>query len=160
MAAKDDAATETAAGRDLRRLAWLLDEAVSLPGGYRIGLDGLVGLVPGIGDALGFAAGSYLVLRARDYGVPKVVLVRMAGNLLLDALVGAVPILGDLFDFAFKANRRNVALMERYLQGERRLRRESWLRIAATALAVLAAFVLFLFILFSLIRWIWDLAAS
>ena len=159
MAAKEDPAAETA-GRDLRRLAWLLDESVRLPGGYRIGLDGIIGLIPGVGDALGLAAGSYLILRARKYDVPGVILVRMAGNVLLDALVGAIPLLGDLFDFAFKANRRNLALMERYLQDERRLRRESWLRVIGTALVLLAAILLFLFLLFSLIRWLWDLAGG
>ena len=159
MAAKKDPAAETA-GHHLRRLAWVLDEFVRLPGGYRIGLDGIVGLIPGVGDALGLAAGSYLILRAREYGVPGVVLVRMAGNVLLDALVGAIPLLGDLFDFAFKANRRNLALMERYLQDGRRVRRDSWLRVVGTVLALLAATLLFLFILFRLIRWLWNLAAG
>lgn len=152
--------TESAAARELRRLAWLLDDAIRLPGGYRIGLDGIVGIVPGVGDALGLAASTYILLRARRFGVPHVVMARMIGNVLLESIVGAIPVLGDLFDFAYKANRRNIGLMEQYLVDERRTRRESWIRIvAAFAVGVLVIFVV-LFLVFRFVQWIWNLAAT
>jgi len=102
---------------EARQLAWLLDEAVRLPGGFRFGLDGLLGLIPGIGDLLCLLAASRIVDIARRQGVPAGVLVRMAGNIGIDALVGAIPIAGDLFDFGFKANARNVELLEQALRG-------------------------------------------
>ena len=102
----------------LERLVRLLDERFSL-GGFRFGLDGLLGLVPGVGDTLGALASAWLVLEARRLGAPRSVLLRMLVNLLLDYLVGAVPVLGDLFDFGFKANRRNLDLLRRALAARR-----------------------------------------
>lgn len=109
-ARKDDDAV-----RQARQLAWLLDEAVRLPGGFRFGLDGLLGLIPVVGDALGLLASLRIVDIARRAGVPLGVLLRMLGNIVLDAVVGAIPLAGDLFDFGWKANARNVILLEQYL---------------------------------------------
>ncbi len=99
------------ARRRLDRIAWWLDDAFRLPGGYRVGLDGFIGLVPGIGDAAGLVASSYVILQAYRLGAPAPMLMRMTGNVVLELLVGVVPVLGDLFDFVFKANRRNVTLL-------------------------------------------------
>ncbi len=159
MAATGEGQAESASARELRRLAWLLDESVPLPGGYRIGLDGIVGLIPGIGDAAGLAASSYILLRARHFGVPRIVMTRMLGNVLLDFVVGAIPVLGDLFDFGFKANRRNIGLMQQYLADERRTRRSSWGRVILTLAAGLALILLVLFLVFRLVQWLWNLAA-
>lgn len=159
MAATGEEPAETASARELRRLAWLLDESVPLPGGYRIGLDGIVGLIPGIGDAAGLAASSYILLRARHFGVPRIVMTRMLGNVLLDFLIGAIPVLGDLFDFGFKANRRNIGLMQQYLTDERRTRRSSWGRVLFITAAGLALILLVLFLVFRLVQWLWNLAA-
>ena len=98
----------------LERLVSLLDDRFSV-GGFRFGLDGLLGLVPGVGDSLGALASAYLIVEARRLGAPRSVLLRMTGNLLLDYLIGAIPLLGDLFDFGFKANRRNLDLLRRAL---------------------------------------------
>ena len=99
----------------LRRLARLLDDAFEIPGtGWRIGLDPIVGLVPGMGDLLGGVAGIYALVIAWRLGAPPSVLVRMAANLGLDVVAGAVPFAGDLFDAAFKANSRNLALLAQY----------------------------------------------
>ncbi len=114
------AKTEPRVVRDvepLRRLSHWLDELVPLPGGYRIGLDGILGLIPGAGDALGAVVSSYIITQAARLGVPTRILLLMIYNVAIDAVVGLIPILGDLFDFAWKANRRNVALLERH-QGE------------------------------------------
>lgn len=100
--------------REIERLAWLLDEAIRLPGGYRIGVDGLLGLIPGVGDALGMGASAYIILVARRRGLPRRTLARMTWNVLLEGIVGTVPLVGDLFDFAWKANTRNLDLLRRH----------------------------------------------
>jgi Domain of unknown function (DUF4112) len=99
----------------LRRLAVLLDTAVHLPGGIRVGADSIIGLAPGIGDALSTALAAYIVYEAHRLGLPTHKLWRMAANVVIDGLVGAVPILGDIFDVAFKANIRNLAIIEEHL---------------------------------------------
>ena len=107
----------------LRQLAYLLDDRFRIPGTkYRIGLDGLVGLVPGIGDAVTTLLSLYIVLEARRHGVPVSKLGRMGLNVGLDAVLGAVPLVGDLFDVAWKANRRNLALLLEHLEADRRTR--------------------------------------
>jgi hypothetical protein len=107
----------------LRRLAYLLDDRFRIPGtSYRIGLDGLIGLVPGVGDAVTTLLALYIVLEARRLGLPVIKLGRMGLNVGVDAVLGAVPLLGDLFDVAWKANRRNLALLLDHLEAERRQR--------------------------------------
>ena len=100
--------------RRLRQLAWLLDNSIPLPGGYRIGLDPIIGLVPGIGDAIGALLSAYIVNEARRFGAPRSILLRMLGNVVVETVVGAIPFAGDLFDAGFKANSRNLALLARY----------------------------------------------
>ncbi len=99
----------------LDRLAWLLDSSIRVPGTqFRIGLDGLIGLIPGFGDAAGGVVSSYIIAQAARMGVPKSTLIRMAFNVLIESLVGLIPVVGDLFDFAWKANSRNVRLLQQY----------------------------------------------
>jgi len=99
-----------------RRLARLLDDLIRVPGtNVGIGLDPIIGLIPGVGDMIGGLMSSYILIVAAQEGVPASVLIRMLGNIALDSLVGVVPVLGDLFDFGMKSNRRNVDLLERYL---------------------------------------------
>ncbi|WMC11636.1 DUF4112 domain-containing protein [Oceanimonas pelagia] len=100
----------------LDRLAWLLDSAIRLPGGFRIGLDGIMGLVPGVGDLAGAAFSGYILLQAARMKLPATLLARMGLNIVLEVLIGSIPVLGDLFDFGFKANRRNMRLMEKYFE--------------------------------------------
>jgi hypothetical protein len=100
----------------LNRLAWLLDSSIRLPGtDFRIGVDALLGLLPGGGDVAGVVLSSYIVLEAARMGVPGRTLVRMIVNIAVEALAGAIPIAGDLFDAAWKANQRNVALLNSWL---------------------------------------------
>jgi Domain of unknown function (DUF4112) len=100
-----------------RRLAFLLDDLVRIPGTRRgIGLDALIGLVPGIGDVVGSGLSGAIMFEAVRARVPIPVLALMAWNLLLDALLGLVPFLGDLVDVAHRANRRNYLLLVRAVE--------------------------------------------
>ena len=102
--------------RRVESMERLLDRAFAVPGtNMRVGLDGIVGLVPVVGDFITAAMGAWLVWEARNLGMSKFQLVRMAGNIGMDTLIGAVPLVGDLFDFAFKSNTRNLRIMKRYL---------------------------------------------
>jgi hypothetical protein len=97
----------------LRSLSRLLDSAIPLPGGYRIGLDGLIGLIPGIGDVAGGVASSYIIIESARLGASIPTLLRMVFNVLLESIIGLIPIFGDLFDFVWKANEKNMALMDK-----------------------------------------------
>ncbi len=124
--------------RRLRSIAWLLDNSIPLPGGYRIGLDAIVGLVPGVGDAIGALLSAYILNEARSMGAPRGVLLRMGANVMLETLVGSIPFAGDLFDAAFKANMRNLALLERHrLDPVHSRRRSRWFMVGFTLLLAL-----------------------
>jgi len=100
----------------LKRFAYLMDSAIRVPGTqYRVGLDPILGLVPGIGDAAAMGLSSYILLEARGMALPKSALTRMAVNIGVDTVVGSVPLLGDLFDAGFKANERNLIRLEEEL---------------------------------------------
>jgi hypothetical protein len=102
--------------RRVRLLARLLDSSISIPGtGWKIGLDPIVGLIPGIGDLVGAVLSGYIILEAVHAEVPTFTLVRMLVNVGIDTVLGAVPALGDVFDAAWKSNLMNVALLERHL---------------------------------------------
>jgi len=105
----------------LQRWANVLDAAFRIPGtSIRFGLDALIGLVPGAGDAVAAVFSAVIVLQAARMGLPRVIITRMLLNSLLDLLVGAVPLAGDLFDMGWKANLRNVTLLDRYVREGRR----------------------------------------
>ena len=100
----------------LETLAHWLDDVFRVPGTrLRFGLDGVIGLIPGIGDAATGALAAYLAVRAREMGLPYSVVLRMAANVGVDLAVGTIPVAGDVFDVAFKANRRNIELLKREL---------------------------------------------
>ncbi|HKQ36691.1 MAG TPA: DUF4112 domain-containing protein [Verrucomicrobiae bacterium] len=90
----------------------LLDQCITLPGGFRIGIDPIIGLIPGIGDALSALLSLYLVYQAALLGLRKRILLRMVGNVAIESLVGTFPVLGDVFDAVWKANMRNLRLIE------------------------------------------------
>lgn len=121
----------------VRRLAKLMDAQFRLPGTqFRFGLDGILGLIPGAGDLGTFAVSGYmLVIMARN-GASGFVLARMAVNVIIDALIGSIPLIGDLFDFAFKANTRNLRLMEEHY-AEGRHRGGAWKVIVPVLLVLL-----------------------
>jgi Domain of unknown function (DUF4112) len=124
----------------LRRLGYLLDNSIPIPGTrFRIGLEAIAGLVPGVGDLVGGGFSVYIILQAARMGVPASLLARMGWNLLIDVVVGAIPFLGDLFDAGFKANLRNLALLDRHVQSPVPSRRAS--RRFVAVLAILLALV-------------------
>jgi hypothetical protein len=120
----------------------------------RFGLDAILGLVPGLGDVAGAAMGSYLVLLGSKLGAPKPVLARMVLNVALDALAGVVPVAGDLFDVAWKANTRNMALLERYVERPVATKKSSKLFVVGiiAALALLAIGGIMLAVI--VVRWL------
>ena len=119
-------------------LARVLDDLIRIPGtNIGIGLDPIIGLIPGVGDMAGGLLSTYILMVAARQGVSTSVLMRMLGNIALDSLVGIVPVLGDLFDFGVKANRRNVDLLERYLMAPGQTKAASRGVVAAVVLAAL-----------------------
>lgn len=108
----------------LELLARVMDSAFVIPGtNVRMGLDGLIGLVPVAGDVISGLMSTYLIWEARKLGVPKWVLWRMMANTTLDATLGSVPVLGDAFDVMFRANLKNMALLRRHMEKKGLVRR-------------------------------------
>ena len=104
-----------AAERRIGRVTHALDELIAVPGTpIKVGLDPVVGLIPIVGDAVAGIVGVWVIGEAARFGIPRVVLGRMAVNLLVDLAIGAIPLLGDIFDFAFRSNSRNLDLFRRH----------------------------------------------
>ncbi|MDP9201068.1 MAG: DUF4112 domain-containing protein [Gemmatimonadota bacterium] len=124
--------------RNVRVLARLLDNSIPIPGtSWKIGFDPIVGLIPGVGDLIGAVLSGYIILEAARAEVPTLTLARMLVNVGVDTLVGAVPALGDVFDAAWKANMRNVALLERHLAVSAAPAREKRNVLGATVVALI-----------------------
>lgn len=98
----------------MRALSRLLDNSISLPGGYRIGIDPLIGLIPGVGDLLTSTLSAWFIYDAARLGLPKRILFRMALNVAVESLLGFIPLVGDLVDAVWKANARNMRLVEQH----------------------------------------------
>lgn len=105
---------------DVEAVARWMDYAFVLPGGFRFGLAGIIGLLPGIGDVLDAVVSLYIVRRATQLGASRATLARMTLNVGIEAVAGAVPFVGDLFDVAFKANRRNYQLLRDHMAAPRK----------------------------------------
>jgi hypothetical protein len=133
----------------LRSLEILLDEAFRIPfTRFRFGIDGIIGLVPGLGDVIAGIFSLVIPIAAWTRGVPYVALMRMAVNLGIGVLVGSIPLLGDAFDIAWKPNRRNYQLMQRHIGQPRRHTWKDWAFLAALlfGLAIVLAIPMVLFI--------------
>ncbi|SNB47124.1 DUF4112 domain-containing protein [Geobacter sp. DSM 9736] len=144
------------ARKRLDRLAWLTDNSIPLPGlDARIGFEPVIGLIPWFGDALGAILSGYIISEAARLGAPKSVLLKMTFNVAVDTLVGALPGLGDLFDFVWKANQRNVRLLERYIERPRKTVVASRLFMAFIILLLVALVVLTALAGFWLVQALW-----
>ena len=121
-------------------LADLLDRRFTIPGtSIRIGLDPILGLIPGIGEVVANLTGSIILLIAAQYRVPKIVLLRMGVNIALNAMIGAVPVFGDIFSIWFRSNVKNTELLRRYAPGQsnRAATGGDWLFVMALILGLL-----------------------
>jgi hypothetical protein len=141
----------------LNRLAWLLDSSIPIPGTpFSIGLDALIGLFPFVGDLAGVVLSGYIVRQAAALGASKSVLARMALNVAVEGLVGMIPFAGDVFDAAFKANQRNVRLLNAYLDQPVRTRRASRAFMLGLGLVLLLFFAALVLVGALLARWVWS----
>jgi len=139
----------------LQRLEFLLDEAFRVPGtNIRFGLDGIIGLVPGLGDVVAGLLSLIIPLAAWIRGVPYVALMRMAANIAIGVLVGSIPFFGDIFDIAWKANRRNYQLMRRHLGEPRRHTWRDWTFLLLLAASLGVLFAIPLVVLVWLLAWL------
>jgi uncharacterized protein DUF4112 len=142
-------------------LAWLLDSSIPIPGTrWTIGLDALIGLFPVLGDLLGVIVSSYIVSEAARLGAPKILLLRMTINIGLDGILGAIPFAGDIFDAAWKANQRNVRLLDAWLDRPSKAERTTRLFGALLLLALVALFVLFVVAGWLLVGWLIGVASA
>ncbi|HZT61179.1 MAG TPA: DUF4112 domain-containing protein [Pyrinomonadaceae bacterium] len=128
--------------QSLERLSYVMDGLFRIPGtGWRLGLDAVVGLIPGVGDFATTVVSLYILAAGVRYRVPKVTLLRMATNIGIDYLLGSVPVVGDIFDAAWKSNQMNVELLKRRAavgaEDARRGRASDWLFLAALVVGLL-----------------------
>ena len=134
-------------------LTQLLDQAFRVPGTrWRFGLDPIIGLIPGFGDALTALVGLYGLLVARRLGAPASIQLRMLWNLAIDTMIGAIPLIGDLFDFAFKAHVKNRVLLERWLLSPHATHRTSALLLLTLVAALMALIIGAVWFAFYLLR--------
>lgn len=150
--------TSHSALRRIRRISHLLDNAIAIPGiGYRVGLDPLVGLLPGGGDLMTGLISIYIVAEAARLGVPAATLGRMGLNILVELVVGTMPMVGDLFDVVWKANAQNVDLVERHIRHPRPSGRADTV-FAILLITVLSALVIGIAALsVVIVRWVLQL---
>ena len=143
------------ADENLDFLSHLLDDWFRVPGtSIRFGLDGIIGLVPGLGDILGGLASTIIVVAAWVRGVPYITLLRMVVNIGIEVLLGTIPLLGDAFDIAWKANRRNYALIVRHLQQPRKQTWRDWIYLLLIAMTLAAVFLAPIFLILWFLEWL------
>ena len=139
----------------LNQLAWLLDSSIPIPGTrLSVGLEALIGLFPILGDLIGVLLSSYILGEAARLGAPRILLMRMAFNIGVEGVVGIIPFAGDVFDAAWKANQRNVRLLNAWLDRPVKAKRASRLFGVLLVLAVAALLALLGVGAFLLLRWV------
>ena len=139
----------------LRRLEFLLDEAFRIPfTRIRFGIDGIIGLFPGLGDVIAGLLSLIIPTAAWVRGVPYVTIIRMAANLCIGVLVGSIPILGDAFDIGWKTNARNYKLLQRHLGEPRRHTWKDWAFLLALAFVIGLVFAIPIVLVIWLLEWL------
>jgi len=120
-------------------LAYIMDEVVRVPGTkFRFGLDPLIGLIPGIGDTSSALVSAFALVQAVRLGVPKVLLMRMALNVLVNEVIGVVPVVGDAFSFWFKSNARNYEIIKTHRLGSSVAKKSDWLFVLGFLVVLVA----------------------
>ncbi len=113
--------------KDIEIISKWLDTKFQGPFGIKFGFDGLIGLIPGFGDLITTGLGSYILIRATNLNIPKIIIIRMALNIIIDQLIGMIPIFGDIFDFVWKSNEMNYRLVSEYSRKEKGIVAKSWI---------------------------------
>jgi hypothetical protein len=141
----------------LQSLEILLDEAFRVPGtNFRFGIDGIIGLVPGLGDVLAGLLSLIIPIAAWIRGVPYITLLRMAANIGIGVLIGSIPLFGDIFDIVWKANRRNYLLLTRHLAEPRRHTTRDWVFLGSLVAAIGIVFAIPIVLIVWLIAWLYS----
>ena len=141
----------------LRRVSRLLDNAIAIPGTkIRFGLDPIIGLLPGGGDTITGGIAAYIVVEAARMGVPREILGKMVTNILIDSFAGTVPVVGDLFDLGWKANVKNIELLEKHLDVTESNKSDT-LFIVGLVLLLSLIVLGFAAITFFTVTWFWQL---
>lgn len=144
----------------LRRISRLLDNAIAIPGTkIRFGLDPILGLLPGGGDTITGGIAAYIVVEAARMGVPRNILYQMVGNIVLDSLAGTIPVVGDLFDVGWKANIRNIELLEKHVDIAEQSK-SNYLFIISLIILLTLIIVGFAAIAFFTVTWFWNLVIN
>lgn len=143
----------------LRAMARVWDDLVRLPVfGKRIGLDAVIGLIPGVGDVAGALVASWGLVVAASLRAPISVLARMLLNIGIDALVGVIPLVGDMFDIGWRAQQRNLALLERWIESPARAERASVLALVGVGLGLAALMLGTVWLAVQTVIWLLSLA--
>ncbi|OYZ19279.1 MAG: hypothetical protein B7Y39_12135 [Bdellovibrio sp. 28-41-41] len=142
--------------KDIRYIADLLDTKFKLPNGWRFGLDGLLGLIPGFGNIVTDIMSFYILIRAALLGCPPAVILRMALNVVIDNIVDKVPVLGLLFDFIWKANTKNIKLMDDYFTNPQKTNKSSKLLMTVMILGLFGLFVACVVLSISILIWAFN----
>jgi Domain of unknown function (DUF4112) len=139
-------------------LAELLDQRFTIPGtSIRIGLDPILGLIPGIGDGLANLAGSAILLIAAQYRLPKIVLLRMGLNIAVNAMIGIIPIFGDIFSIWFRSNVKNAQLLERYVSAAgQESTATDWILVLAVIVGILLLLIGIVITTAWLLKQLWN----
>jgi hypothetical protein len=144
----------------LRRVSKILDNAIAIPGTkISFGLDPILGLIPGGGDTITGGIAAYIVVEAARMGVPREILGKMVGNILIDSFAGTVPVVGDLFDLGWKANVKNLELLEKHLDLTKSSKSDR-LFIFGLILVLALIVVGFAVITFFTVTWFWHLITN
>lgn len=145
---------------DLKKLADFLDTKIKLPGGFKIGWDGIIGFIPGIGDFITNLMSIYIILRATVLGCSPAVILHMGLNVLLDNLFDLIPVLGNFFDLFWKSNTKNLALIDRYVQNPTKTARASTWKVALAVFVVISVLLASVAAIAMVAMWAWGKLTS
>jgi NAD/NADP transhydrogenase beta subunit len=142
---------------NVESLAKLMDSQFRLPGtNFRFGLDAVIGLIPGVGDFSAFLVSAYLIVVMANNGASGYVMARMILNVLIDVVIGSIPFVGDILDFGFKANTKNVALMQKHYR-EGKYKGGAWKVVIPVLLLVFIVIGAIVYASWKLFEWLWQL---